>query len=133
MANIPVDLPDQVSTARNLEISYDVLHPKALLTDKKSGDTIRIPYSSVTSKYKDYLSTIVISKEYTNEDKRKYWYKPKTASYDLYGTTELWDTLLILNYYTCISQFTPNVLRYYDPERLKRFLNEILIIEKLID
>lgn len=132
MPNVPSTLPEQVSTIRDTEINYKILHPIALLTDSKNGDTISIPYSSITNKYKDYLSTLIITKEYTDAEKMKYWYRPKTASYDIYGTTELWDTLLILNYYTSISQFTPNVLRYYDPSRLKPFLNEILIIEKLI-
>lgn len=132
MPMIPVTLTDQVNEIRNVEITYDNLHPKALLHDAKTDITIRIPYSSITNKYKDYLSTIVITKELTDDEKRNYWFKPKTVSYDIYRTTELWDTLLILNYYTSISQFTPNVLRYYDPTRLKAFLNEIMIIEKLV-
>ena len=132
MPLIPTTLPDQVADMRDREITYDALHPKAYLYDSKSDTTIKIPYSSLTNKYKDYLSTIVLTMELDDELKRKYWFKPKTVSFDLYGTTELWDTLLILNYYTSISQFTPNVIKYYDPERLKAFLNEILIIEKVL-
>ena len=132
MPVIPVTLTDQVDEVRLKEITYDNLHPKALLHDIKTDITIKIPYSSLTNKYKDYLSTIVLSKELTEEEKRLYWFRPKTVSYDIYKTTELWDTLLILNYYTSISQFTPTTLKYYDPDRLKAFLNEILIIEKIL-
>lgn len=132
MAVVPATLPDQVEDIRDREISYDTLHPKAYLYDKKSNTTIKIPYSSLTNKYKDFLSTIIMSRELTDEEKRLYWYKPKSLSYQIYKTTELWDTLLILNHYTCISQFTPNTLKYYDPDRLKAFLNEILVIEKIL-
>lgn len=132
MNTIPASLPEQVERIRDLEITYDTLHPKAYLYDKKSDSTIKIPYSSITSKYKDYLSTIILSVELDDDDKRKYWYRPKSFSYDIYKTTELWDTLLILNNATSIAQFTPNVIKYYDPNRLKSFLNEILIIEKII-
>lgn len=132
MPVVPVTLTDQVKAIRNIDISYDALHPKALLHDAKTDTTIKIPYSSLSNKYKDYLSTIILTKELTEDEKRNYWYKPKSASYDIYRTTELWDMLLIINHYTSIAQFTPTVLKYYDPNKLKAFLNEIMIIEKVL-
>lgn len=128
---IPTTLPEQVEDMRDRDISYKTLHRTANLYDRKTDTTIKIPYESLSNKYKDYLSTIIISKELTEEERRKYWYKPKSLSNDIYGTTEFWDIFLILNYCTSISQFTPLVVKYYDPDEFKRFLNEILIIEKV--
>lgn len=133
MEQIPSNLPEQIDIVRNMEINYDTLHPKANIYDNQSGRTIIIPYESLMNKYKDFLSGLIISEELTEEQKRNYWYKPKTVSFEIYGTTELWDVILILNNAFNIVQFTPNVLKYYDPENLKEYINEIMILEGMYD
>ena len=54
------------------------------------------------------------------------------VSEELYGTTEFWDQILILNNAFSIIDFKPKVLKVYDPERLKLYLNEIMILEENI-
>ena len=104
--DIPSTVTEQVSLAKNLELSYNKLHSNALL--KIDDDTlISFPFSSLTNKY-----------------------KPKMVSEELYGTTEFWDQVLILNNAVSIIDFTPKSLKVYDPEKLKLYLNEILILEE---
>lgn len=127
--DIPSTVTEQVSMAKNLELSYNKLHSNALL--KIDDDTlISFPFSSLTNKYKDFLSTIIISIPLTEEEQEKYKYKPKMVSEELYGTTEFWDQVLILNNAVSIIDFTPKMLKVYDPEKLKLYLNEILILEE---
>lgn len=130
MANIPGTITDQISDAEELEISYRTLHPAAIIIDSESERNIRIPFSSIISKYKDFLSEIVISVELTEEEQLHYQYKPKALSEDMYGTTELWDSLLILNNCKSVIDFTPKVVKMYDPEEFKAYLNEVMIIEE---
>lgn len=129
---IPSTMTKQISEAENLELSYRVLHPSAILHDDITNTNIKIPFSSLTNKYKDFLSKIVITIDLSDELMLKYRYQPKTVSLDLYNTTEFWNDILILNNCFSVSQFTPKKLKVYDPEELKKYLNEILILEKII-
>ena len=129
---IPSTMPEQVSLAKDLEISYRTLHPTVLLHDHDSNRTIRIPFSSIVNKYKDFLSNIIMSISLNDEEQEMYMYKPKLLSEDLYGTTELWDTILILNDCPSVIDFKPKVINIYDPTELKVILNEIMLIEEEI-
>ena len=131
--NIPSTVTEQIENAENLELSYRTLHGYALLDYKDVNKTkIEFPFKSLTNKYKDFLSTIIIQIPLTEEEQEKYKFKPKMVSEELYGTTEFWDQILILNNAFSIIDFKPKVLKVYDPERLKLYLNEIMILEENI-
>ena len=96
--NIPATVTEQIENAENLELSYRALHEYALLDYKDVNKTkIEFPFKSLTNKYKDFLSTIIIQIPLTEEEQEKYKFKPKMVSEELYGTTEFWDQILILN------------------------------------
>ena len=80
--------------------------------------------------YKDYLSNIIMEIELNAEEQVMYLYKPKLLSEDLYGTTELWDTILLLNDCVSVIDFKPVTVKIYDPEEFKALLNEIMLIEE---
>jgi hypothetical protein len=54
------------------------------------------------------------------------------VSFDLYGTCEFWNDILILNECFSTYEFKPTTLKFYDPTQMKEYLNEILILESLI-
>lgn len=126
---VPANLIEQIDEVRDFDISYDTLHPKALIRDKQSSRVIQVPYSAFTNKYKDVLSNIIVTQTLDDDYKRAFWYKPKSVSAFYYDTTELWSDILILNGCVSLREFTPEVLKYYDPSRLKKYLNEIMILE----
>ena len=128
---IPATIPEQIDLLKDLEISYRTLHPSALLYDKQSDRTINIPFYSITNKYKNFLSNIIIEIELDKERHDKYMYKPKLVSNDFYSTTELWNDVLILNRCISVFDFKPDVLKLYDPGRLKDILNEIIVLEDM--
>ena len=130
---IPATMPEQVQQAKELEISYRTLHPNIIIKNKKDGRNIQIPFSSLTNKYKDFLSTIIVTIELDHEFQEKYAFKPKMVSNELYGTPELWSEILILNNAVSVIDFKPKNLKVYDPNKLKRFLNEILLLEEDIE
>ena len=129
---MPASITDQIENVKNYELSYRILHPSAKLIDEFSSRNIQIPFSSLTNKYKDFLSKIIVSSELDDELQNKYRYRPKMVSFDLYGTCEFWNDILILNECFSTYEFKPTTLKFYDPTQMKEYLNEILILESLI-
>ena len=135
-------IDDLIQDGLNAEISQQNLKTYALVTNlyPLDGDvrTIKIPYLSLTNKYKDFLSSCVVPTLLGPEDIVKYRYKPKTLSLDLYKTTELWFAILELNNMKSIVDFhdknNPDewMLKLYEPRRVIDLINEILILEKRI-
>nr|DAR90611.1 MAG TPA: hypothetical protein [Caudoviricetes sp.] len=130
MAYIPSTVDEQYEYGKSLEISYRALHHDAFLYDKQSNRTIRIPFMSILSKYRDFLDEIIVEQELTLDEQREYRWNPKKMSEDFFGTTEFWFMLLVLNNYKSIIEFQPKkYVKMYDPDRFKKYLNEIMILE----
>lgn len=128
---IPSTIPEQIDLIKELEISYRTLHPNAILTDNQTGRIINIPFNSIISKYRNFLDTLIIQIILDENLQNKYQFKPKLVSNDFYKTTELWDSILILNNAISLFDFKPTVLKLYDPNRLKDALNEIIVLENI--
>lgn len=131
--SIPSTTIEQIENMRSSEINYRTLHSLAVIKDESSGRNIEIPLSSLTNKYRDFLSTIVTAVTFSDDIVTVYKYNPKALSQALYGTTELWNDLLILNNCVSVVDFTPTTVKAYDPIKLKSYINEILILEGLAD
>lgn len=130
MAYIPSTVDEQYEYGKSLEISYRALHHDAYLYDKQSNRTIRIPFMSILSKYRDFLDEIIVEQELTLDEQRVYRWNPKKMSEDFYGTTEFWFMLLVLNNYKSVIEFQPKqYVKMYDTDKFKRYLNEIMILE----
>lgn len=130
--NIPASITEQVDQVKDLEISYRILHPGATIHDVNNERYVKFPFSSIINKYKDFLYNIIQTIELSEEEQDYYQFKPKMLSEDLYGTTELWDTILILNDVVSVSEFKPKKLKLYDPSKFKKYLNEIMLMEEEI-
>lgn len=126
---IPSTMTEQIEQIENMEISYRVLHPELTVHNNETNQDVEIPFSSLLNKYRDYLSNIIVTIILDDEAQAKYRFKPKLISNELYGTTELWDTILILNSCARVCDFQPVRLKLYDPTELKKYINTILIIE----
>lgn len=132
---IPVTLADQLAEIQKRDLSYRMLHPAAIIYNEETDVTIEAPFSSITAKFHDYLSNYIVEANLTSIDCDNYRFRPKSLSYMIYGTTEFWSDILILNNCASIREFQPTVdkpVRYYDPSALKRLLNEIMIIEGIL-
>jgi hypothetical protein len=130
---IPATLEEQIERIENLEISYRNLHTKATI-EYNNGDSIVIPYSSLISKYRYFLDSIIVGANFDDESAREYLYNPRMLSFDIYGTVELWAELLRINNCSSCIQFKPEKnVKIYDPSSFKEFINEILILENVIE
>lgn len=75
-------------------------------------DLFRIPLYDMFLKYRSQLEDCVV--KYAID--KKYFYQPKMLSLDLYGTAEMWLSILRLNKMRNISEFTKTNILIYDPE-----------------
>ena len=132
MAKVDVNLTKQINRIKTAELSYRTLHDTATIHDENSGRIIEIPFRSLTNKYRNFLSEIITATYIDGTDIAKYKFNPKMLSYDLYGTTEYWNDILILNNCVSITQFQPSgYVKVYNSRLLKEYLNEIMILEGL--
>lgn len=80
---------------------------------------IRIPISDFFVKHRDHLVDLI--QIYTIGESM--YYKPKTLSLQLYGTTELWLSILRLNEMKNVTEFHLPIIKIYDPNRIKDMIN----------
>lgn len=122
-------LLDTIADSKEAEVCSKNLSMLADIHDKASGNTIRVPYSSLVNKYRDFLSSAVDLIALTDGELRKYRFSPKRLSSKLYGTTELWSDLLRLNGMISLLEFDRPIIKIYNPSKINDLLNEILIME----
>ena len=117
----------QVTGESNNDLSYREYISELSITDKRSGDTITIPYENIINTYRDYLKDYVVEEELNDEIYIKYKQNPQTISEALYGTIHLWHTILELN--GCISRLdlVGRKIKYYNPSVIETLLNEVLL------
>ena len=104
---IPATLDDQIREVQQKDLSYRLLHQGMHLYNMESDTIIETPFSSLTAKYRDFLSQHITTIKLMETDCAAYRFRPKSFSYDVYGTTEFWNDILILNNYTSIREFDP--------------------------
>ena len=81
-------------------------------------NVIRVPINDFFSKYKKELEVCVQYFQLNEE----YFYKPKSLSEFLYGTTELWLSLLRVNDMRNITEFHEPIIKIYNPNALMNLI-----------
>ncbi len=129
---IPATITELIEWGKNEEISYRNLHTEAYINDLDNDRIIKIPLNDTMSAYRYFLDPYLIEFELHDEELQLYQFKPKSLSYKLYGTTELWALLLMIN--NCVSKidFNKKKIKVLDPKNIKSFINEVLILEKVL-
>lgn len=85
----------------------------ALWVKSISQDNIIYTYDNIIYTYLDELKMICYNIEMSNEEFRKYKYKPKLLAYDIYGATELYFIILAINGINCIN------MKEFDRKKLR--------------
>ena len=114
------------------ELNYRSLHSYIYIKNK--GEHIKIPYDSILHNYLPFLKETAVTTDFSDMEKVKYQYKPKSLSYDLYGTTELLSVLLELNNMVSLLDLkTDKPILVFDPNEVMELLNEAMIMEGIIE
>lgn len=103
---------------KNIEIMDD---------DKK----MIIPYEDIFHRYRADLASLIVCRELTENEKRRWFYNPKVMSYDLYGTTELWFTIIELNEIYSLTQLNMSPMKMYS-SNIVQLISRINALEKVV-
>lgn len=120
-------IKETVELGKELEITSNTLHYKKVITNSNNENFI-FSISSIFDKYYELMKERTMTIELTDAEYRKYIYKPKLLSLDLYGTTELDFLLLRLNNMTSCIYFNKQTFKVFDKD-ITTLLNEIMIHE----
>ena len=125
-------IEELLDSVNESELSYRNLHSYVYIKNKE--EHIKIPYGSVINNYLPFLKETAVTTDFSEMEKVKYQYKPKSLSYDLYGTTELWSALLELNNMVSLLDLkTDKPIQVFDPTEVMELLNEVMILEGIIE
>jgi len=109
-----------IADGKKETISLRNFYETLLVGDVNNPDHIfKIPISDFFVNYKQELDQIV---QYYNVPQSMF-YKPKSVSYELYGTTELWLALLRLNGMRNITEFHQPIIKIYNANSLKELID----------
>lgn len=108
-----------VSSRNKNLITYD-----KLCIFEKDGDTTLITHN-VLNDYKDEILNAASILILSQEEYDTYRFKPKLLSYRLYGTTELYFLLLLLNNIASVKEFDFKKLKIIENDYISELLSSI--------
>ena len=129
---LPTTMPDAIKLQEERIINYRILNKYTKMHNIETDDNLIIPIDSIVNKYRNFLEDSVKTTKMTDEEWFTYILRPKSLSLRLYGTTEFWHVLLLLNGCKSTIDFDLKTVKYYDRRTLYTKLNEILIIEGVL-
>ena len=118
-----------IADGQKATISMRNIYDTILVGSENNTDHIyRIGIDDFFLKYRSQLDQIV---QWYNVPETVY-YKPKTMSLQLYGTTELWLSILRLNNMKNITEFHYPIIKVYNPNSLRELMQIFFKREKKI-
>ena len=129
---LPETIQNAITIQENRTINYRILNLYTKMHNNETDDNLIIPIDSIINKYRNFLEDSVITTTMTDQEWLTYRFKPKSLSYRLYGTTEFWHILLLLNGCKSTMDFDLKTIKYYRKTDLYKKINEILIIEGVL-
>ena len=109
-----------IADGKKETLSLKNFYETILIGDKNNSDHIfRVPINDFFIKYRKELDSIV---QYYSIPQSMF-YKPKSVSYELYGTTELWLAILRLNGMRNVTEFHQPIIKIYNVNSLKELID----------
>lgn len=114
-----------ISLGRNVSVTYDAFSYKELL---ENGTEISV--LNVINDYMTELKEMSVTVCFTEDQYRKYKYKPRLLCYDIYGNTELYFIILLMNNIIDIKEFDFYKLRMLKKDDMESVLSAIYNAER---
>jgi hypothetical protein len=113
-------IEDYIEDGQKATISLSNFYDTILVRNANRENHIyRTAMNDFFLKYRDQLTETI--QFYSIPDSM--FYKPKSVSMDLYGTTELWLALLRVNDFKSVADFHYNIIKVYSPSDLYELIN----------
>jgi hypothetical protein len=94
-------------------------------TPNQPDDLTKFPFYNVFIKNRLLFEPITVVMPWD----RKYYYRPKKLSYDLYGDIGLWHVLMILNKVRSEEEFIGTRVKYLKPDEVMDYISRMFIDE----
>lgn len=118
MANITY-LEQYIKDGKQATISLKNLYESLLVTNSNNKNHIfRTSFDDFFIQHRDHIKDCINLFQISDI----MYYKPKMVSHELYGTTELWISLLRINNMTRISEFHYPLIKIYNPNKLEAYI-----------
>ena len=121
-----VTIAEFIDSGASVTMSYNVLSFIDILSNGTEATIL-----NVLNDYMQELRQISFKVRLNNKEYYKYAYKPKLLSFDLYGTTELYFIILLLNDMADVKEFTKNPIYLPKPSLLSDFLTNVYNAERV--
>lgn len=119
-----------IQTEQNKSVKY----PNYFYQKVISEDDLHVimNYQSIMDRYVQYIRDYITEIELSQEEMRKYRYNPKRLSFNLYGTTSYWWSIIFANQIHSLTEFDfsrDNVIKVFTREGISAF-STVLSVDK---
>lgn len=119
-----------IQTEKNKSVKY----PNYFYQKVISEDDLHVimNYQSIMDRYVQYIRDYITEIELSQEEMRKYRYNPKRLSFNLYGTTSYWWSIIFANQIHSLTEFDfsrDNVIKVFTREGISAF-STVLSVDK---
>lgn len=114
-----------ISLGRGVSVTYDSYSYKELLSN---GTEISV--LNVINDYMPELKDMALNVTFSDDEYRKYKYKPRLLCYDIYGNTEVYYIILLLNGIIDIKEFDFHTVKMLKKDDMENALSAIYNAEK---
>ena len=116
-------IDDTITDGKQVEFTdYNMSLLRSL--DTEDG-RIEYPYTSILEDYLDELKNMCDKYEMTDEQYRRYKYRPDLFSYDIYGRSDYEFVILLVNGINVEKDFNKKTVNYIDPDNIDTILSYI--------
>ena len=119
-----------IQTEQNKSVKYPNYYYQKVISE---GDLhVIMNYQSIMDRYVQYIRDYITEIELSQEEMRKYRYNPKRLSFNLYGTTSYWWSIIFANQIHSLTEFDfsrDNVIKVFTREGISAF-STVLSVDK---
>lgn len=119
-----------IQTEQNKSVKYPNYYYQKVISEDDLH--VIMNYQSIMDRYVQYIRDYITEIELSQEEMRKYRYNPKRLSFNLYGTTSYWWSIIFANQIHSLTEFDfsrDNVIKVFTREGISAF-STILSVDK---
>lgn len=119
-----------IQTEQNKSVRYPNYYYQKVISEDDLH--VIMNYQSIMDRYAQYIRDYITEIELSQEEMRKYRYNPKRLSFNLYGTTSYWWSIIFANQIHSLTEFDfsrDNVIKVFTREGISAF-STVLSVDK---
>lgn len=119
-----------IQTEQNKSVKYPNYYYQKVISEDDLH--VIMNYQSIMDRYVQYIRDYLTEIELSQEEMRKYRYNPKRLSFNLYGTTSYWWSIIFANQIHSLTEFDfsrDNVIKVFTREGISAF-STVLSVDK---